>query len=695
MDKLLIQKAVRSLVCQPLSVVVLVLTCVLLTATSCSDEPDEKNYYTAKGFMASGYLTNREDIFSEFIAIINKSEMVNFDLLGTYGSYTVFAPTNDAIDIYLASRGLQSVDQLSVKDCDTIAATHIIEQSFFTTDFSDATLPTMNMLDRYLTITCYEDTTAATDEVPIAYFINSDSRIIQRDDSVENGVVHTVDHVINSTTEMLPDFMMNDSTISLFCTAMKVTHMDDSMRYYIDDSYTISVDSVEEGRCLLTGSTVDNVSYMERRYICFTGFIETDEVFAQHGIYNLDDLRAYAKQVYDEMYPEDANVTDETDRRNSLNRFVSYHFLPERIVYNMLTPDNKLLNSNFDRRHWDVADWYETMMPYSIMKISYPSGTQSGRYVNRRGLQNHKDYRGVFIPGAKILSPTESKNNMVAVNGVYHYITDIINYGRVTQEDVLNERLRIDATTLSPDFMTSGARGHGVRGVGGCPEFPGQYGLRSASYDPMQNNNTCIAFKAGSVKNWIFSDVQTHIHVRNRYLDFWSYQGDELQITGMYDIQFRIPPVPEGEYELRIQVCIGFDTRGIIQVYFDGAPCGIPVDLRKHGDDPSIGWRSDSDLGDEEAISAYDKALHNRGWMKGPASYGGTSADGSGGRNPQRNIRDDMRRIYTTFHSDGKSDHWVRVQQKLETTNGSFAFDYMELCPRSVYNNELYAEDRW
>ncbi len=667
---------------------------VSVVLTGCDDTPDEENYYTAKGDMANAYLLNRPETFSKFVEIINKSNMVSLDLLGTYGSYTVFAPTDEAIDLFLAERGKTSVDELSVEDCDTIAATHIIEQSFFTYNFSDATLPTMNMLDRYLTITCEEDTTE-TESVPINYYINRSALIIHRDDSVENGVVHTIDHVINATTEMLPDFMLQDSTISLFTQALFLTHMDDSLRDYIDENYHCSVDSFAEGVCHLTGSTVDNVSYMETRYICFTAFVEKNEVFAKHGINNIDDLRAYAKQVYDEMYPEDANVTDETDRRNSLNRFVSYHLLPERIIYNMLTCDNRLLNSNFDRRHWDVADWYETMMPHSIMKISYPAGSASGRYVNRRGVQNRKDSRGVFIPGSKILSPSESSINLMATNGVYHYLNDIIDYGRQTQEEVLNERLRIDATTLSPDFITSGARGHGVRGAGGCPEYPGQYGARSTSYDPAQNPNTCLAFKAGSLKNFKFEDTKTHIHVRNRYLDFWSYQGDEVQITGMYDIQFKIPPVPEGDYEFRVQVCIGFATRGIIQVYFDGAPCGIPVDLRKHGDDPSIGWRSDTDLGDEEAISAYDKALHNRGWMKGPASYGATSADGTGGRTLQRTIRDDMRRIYTTFHSDGKTDHWVRVQQKLETTNGSFAFDYMELCPRSVYNNELYPEDRW
>ena len=675
----------------------IVISVIALTGMTmaCSDDPSSENYYTQTGEMAATYLMNRPRQFSEFVEIIKRSKVVSLDLLGTYGSYTVFAPTNEAIDHYLAGKGMSSVAELSEEDCDTIAANHVIDRAFFTTEFSDATLPTANMLDRYLTITCDSDMVSDPGRVRVAYYLNSSSKILNADDSVNNGVVHTMERVIDAANDMLPDMLKRDSTISLFYQALKVTHLDDSLQAYIDPNYHISIDSVEQGRCYATGGEYDNVSYMRRRYYGFTGFIEPDEVYRRHGINNLDDLKAHAKKVYDEMYPEDADVTDPTDRRNSLNRFVSYHFMDRRAAYNQLTVDNIMLNANFDRRHWDVAEWYETMMPYSIVKISFPSGRDAGRYVNRRGVQMRPDGRGVFVRGSKILSPNEAGRNQTAVNGVYHYLDDLIDYGLNTQEIVLNERIRVDASTLSPDFMTSGARGHAVRGVGGCPQYPGQYGAQSLSTDPTQNNNTCLGFKAGTVKNFKFSDVNTHLHVRNRYMTFWNYQGDEVTICGMYDVTFKIPPVPEGDYELRIQVCIGHSNRGIIQVYFDGLPCGIPFDMRIHGDHPSIGWRSDDSLGDQEAIAAYDKALRNRGWMKGPASYGSTAPDGSGTRLPMRNTPDQMRKIYTTFHSDGKTDHYVRVQQKLESTNGTFAFDFMELCPKSVYNNEFYPEDKW
>ena len=378
-----------------------------LPFVSCSDDPAAENYYTTTEEMASSFLENRQDQFSKFIAIVRKSQMVNFDLLGTYGSYTVFAPTNEAVDIYLNSVGLSSVDELSVADCDTIAATHIIERAFFTSDFSNATLPTANMLDRYLTITCDSDLVTTPGQVNIAYFVNKTSRIEQRDDSVGNGVVHTMNRVINSSSEMLPDLMAKDSTITLFMEAFALTHMKDSMMLYMDESYSCSPDSTEEGHTFSTATEYDNVFYMAKRYYGYTAFVEQDEVYAEHGIYTIDDLIAYAKQVYDEAYPEDADVEDFTDRRNSLNRFVSYHFLDRRATYNQLTVDNVATNC-FDRRHWDIADWYETMMPYSILKVSYPNGAGVvGRYVNRRGIQGRPDGRGQFVAGAKISAPNE------------------------------------------------------------------------------------------------------------------------------------------------------------------------------------------------------------------------------------------------------------------------------------------------
>ena len=65
---------------------------------SCSDEPDAENFYTYKGQMMSEYLhTNSQ--FSQYAAIVERAGLMK--LLSAYGTYTCFAPTNNAIKLYL------------------------------------------------------------------------------------------------------------------------------------------------------------------------------------------------------------------------------------------------------------------------------------------------------------------------------------------------------------------------------------------------------------------------------------------------------------------------------------------------------------------------------------------------------------------------------------------------------------------
>jgi hypothetical protein len=249
--------------------------------------------------------------------------------------------------------------------------------------------------------------------------------------------------------------------------------------------------------------------------------------------------------------------------------------------------------------------------------------------------------------------------------------------------------MRLDASTLSPDFMTSGARGIYTK----SSYENGKYGLWDNTSNH-NNKNTCLGFKAGFVENFKY-DNNTHLHVRPRVLSFWSYQGDEVTILGVFDFSVKIPPVPAGTYELRLFTCVEFDNRGIIQVYIDDVPQGIPFDMRPGGE-TLFGWKSDTSLGDEDAISSFDKSIHNLGWMKGPKSYYSASSESGGTQGSCfRDLNRTIRKVLGTFVSDGKTDHYVRFQQKLSSLTNAMNFDFLEICPSSVYNNEYYAEDRW
>lgn len=609
--------------------------------TSCSDEPLAENYYTFTGEMVSDYLQNRNEQFSDFIAILQRSGM--YGMMATYGTYTCLAPTNEAIGAYLHQRGLQSIDQLQKQDCDTIAWNHIIKHAYFTTDLTDGNIPDANMNERYLTFSCDSN---ATDGNNVAYYINKVSQIIVRDDSVENGVVHTIDHVIVPNSDFLPERMQEDENIKLFNAALQLTGLRDSLYEYIDETYHCGEDSVNKGMNITTGGGSYKAYYVGTRMKRYTAFVERDEVYAAHGIYNMDDLKAYAKGIYDRVYPEDANLYDgdPTHRKNPLNRFVAYHLLPYYGAYNDWTVYGEVKTTCALTDLIDCTDWYTTLMPGTVMKMSTPN---EGLFINRKGVANRYTVRGI-----KVYSPSEVKDvDQQALNGIYHYIDDILTYNVETRDVVFNDRIRINAVTLSPEFMNCGARG---------------------------NMNNATGFKV--IEGWDFHGNTPTLTLRQRSSWMVTY-ADCVDLKGQFDITFQLPPVPENTYEVRFAYGWG-DMRGVVQIYFGTdpnllIPMGIPIDLRIWPTDPSIGWIADT--GDEDTDRAIDKAMHNRGYMKDMDSWQ------QGGVNNLRAQPMKLRKILTTQTMKPTETYYVRVKLVIDNPEAEFPINYFELCPKSIY----------
>ncbi|MBR3021268.1 MAG: hypothetical protein IKH59_02760, partial [Bacteroidaceae bacterium] len=66
------------------------------TVSSCTEEIDTSNRYTFTGHTIASFLSEHEDMFSSFISILQRGGKYN--LMRAYGTYTCFAPTNEAID---------------------------------------------------------------------------------------------------------------------------------------------------------------------------------------------------------------------------------------------------------------------------------------------------------------------------------------------------------------------------------------------------------------------------------------------------------------------------------------------------------------------------------------------------------------------------------------------------------------------
>ena len=205
--------------------------CLCFCIGACSDEPDAEHFYTYKGQMMSEYLLSNAQ-FSQYAAIVERAGMMK--LLSAYGTYTCFAPTNEAIMAFLEGRGLSDISQLTDADCDTIARTHLVNNVFSTAEMGDGVLATANMNRRYIEISHGLD----EDENAVV-FLNDDAHIIYslQDDSVDNGIMQPIDRVLESSNRMVVDLMKLNPHISLFMESLMATGVSDSLYLYKDAAW--------------------------------------------------------------------------------------------------------------------------------------------------------------------------------------------------------------------------------------------------------------------------------------------------------------------------------------------------------------------------------------------------------------------------------------------------------------------------
>lgn len=636
---------------------------LLMGVASCVDndvkDGDDANFYSATKKTAAQLLADNPERYSLYIELLQRAKPMlpgddnvsnYYSMLATYGTYTVFAPDNDAMRAYLAEGGYASVQDIPEKTCDTIVRNHIVDKgAYFTTDYSDGTLPAMNMDDRYVVITSDSD---KNNNNALLLYVNKRSLIVHKDDSVTNGVVHTIDRVMSASNMYLPDLMEEDSTITIFCQALKLTNMADSLTKYIDYTYSVSPDSVTKGVPGKRFGGKDMVAYYkEKRFFKYTAFVETNDVLKKHGIKSLEDLITHAKKVYDKTFPNDAGLYDDdyTNRKNPLNRWISYHLMNRLGNYSDWAPYGEILTQCCRTDVADAEDFWQTMLNEGMIRFCRAVGNL---YANRKGFKNAVSQG---LKGVRVLTDSESgSTNQQALNGRYFYIEDLLEYNTDVRDKVLNCRMRIDATTLSADFMNQGARGN----LG-------------------WEENYLFGQKRGYIEGWKISpETFVGVHCDNLY---WSsYLGNAVAVKGQYDVQIKLPNPPPGLYEIRLAY-VASEERGVVQVYLNNEPCGIPVDLRR-GTWEFIDF-NDYDLDKEEDNLALDKTLRNLGYMLGPDSYGKPGTDYISFR---VNAHEHLRRILTTAQFTEGKDYWLRFRQVLEG-DAEWSFDYLELCPKSVY----------
>ncbi len=225
------------------------------------------------------YLRKSPDQYSELIKALDKTNISPF--LNAYGTYTLFAPTNEAFKIYLKEIGKNSVDEVDETVLRDLLRLHIINDTVRSTSFTDGKLYAPSMQGQFLTTGVVPETGATV--------INRQALAIQLNMLTGNGYVHTVDKVLQPATLTLAKQIEGNAKYSIITQALKETGWFDTLN------------------TIVTADTT-------RRWRTF--LLESDSVLKVAGFPTYASFKA--------KYSNTGNPKLATD---SLNLYIAYHML--------------------------------------------------------------------------------------------------------------------------------------------------------------------------------------------------------------------------------------------------------------------------------------------------------------------------------------------------------------------------------
>ena len=663
--------------------------------TSCSEEIDDSNLYTFTGQTVIDYLRS-DSTLSDIAKISDRAGMS--DRLSAYGTYTCFAPTNEALKVYIDSlyndvksdnhNGLYAgeVPADSVMNrlwksekcdslCKDIIESHVTGQKKTTNDFLTGADITMML-----------GNTHTPKRVNGEITMDGTTHFIKTDQEVENGIVQVIDRLFYRSTNYIIDEMDAMGCYGLWVEALRKTGIDKILQENIRTK-GISWFNIEPE------NQYPYADYPTKCKVGFTIFAEPDEVLKKEGINTFADLVERANQEYANCknwysYVEDAGINvstgnDYTNQWNALNMFIRYH-----ILHYALSTD-KLVYSYNELKDMDVYEYVRTLLPGTMFKltgIKDPGGNVGEIRINRQ-----------LNTPTLTSDPGNTKiNSRQASNGYVHPISGVLAYKETVPNKVLNERLRFEFMSLFDESMTNRYRGYTGADL-------------KSFFGRTDRDITAVRIPEGYFENMVIYNgdasrvyylTKDQANGYNGY-DCWNdYQGDELYCKGAYDFAIKLPPVPkDGTYELRFGY-VNNGKRTIVQFYLGHSsdrstmtPCDIPLDQNVNPTSTTVGWTNPNTDGDNGA--AVDKAMHNRGWMRGPNYFSNKKyGEGSTARFKSDGGQHHIRRVVTKQYFKQGEENWFRCKTAMpENTEAEFQLDYIELVPATVYNHSNLTED--
>lgn len=332
----------------------IVTVCILAVTYLSSCKKTAYPLLVNQGLNITGYFEANSQ-FSLFDQILERTGYSGF--LGAYGAYTVFAPNNDAVNLYLKNMGKASVDQVNIDTLKDMVKFHIIQDTITTGGFKDGKLSTPTMYGQYIT------TGATNIGGNSSYIVNQQALVLQSNILLGNGIVHVIDHVLRPAKFTIAQLIeQNPSKYSIFYQALKETTFYDTLNVL-----------------------PANATNKARPY--FTIFAVSDSVFKTLGITNYNKTNDITSLRF-----KYSNTHNPANKADSLYKYIAYHILPE---FSFLSD---IISSPS----------HNTLAPQEVI---------TDVLLGTNILINNDTFNGILEPGAPI---DRANSNIPATNGVIH-----------------------------------------------------------------------------------------------------------------------------------------------------------------------------------------------------------------------------------------------------------------------------------
>ncbi len=254
------------------------------------------------------FIVNKADTFARFRDLMKTGNLdKTLTAFNPHGdNYTLFLPTNEAIDRFISNSQKYNSFQDLLEDKDYVnelVRYHVVNMALRANDFPYGALPDTCLSGDLLSISyrSHGDTV-----MPI---INNTASLISFDIELINGFIHIIDGVLEPIVFNNYEWLKQYPEYSIFTMALETTGLSDTFAFQNNGVKIINPAS--------------------------SLFVEPDNIFNNEGIFTIDDL-------IDRFSPDRQDYYSSSNR---LFQFVSYHIMEGKVFLNNFEGQNANYNT--------------------------------------------------------------------------------------------------------------------------------------------------------------------------------------------------------------------------------------------------------------------------------------------------------------------------------------------------------------